>query len=208
MNEHSAEILPNFLREEAFPTEKRGYSKRQVDDYVVRTHNQTRDLQERLARAHDELEQLRRELTEAKELAAVKPEHEQISERMSTILRIAEEEAKEKRSKIDAEVEGIRGKAEDESAKRLKDAEEHAERVVSSARHEAHEMVSTAKQEAEQLRSQAEDERRRRVSDAEARANKINETADRRLATLTATHNEAVRRLGDMHGTLAELLSA
>ncbi|WP_046470464.1 coiled-coil domain-containing protein [Allosalinactinospora lopnorensis] len=209
MNEHSTEILPNLLREDAFPTvRKGGYDKRQVDDFVVRNHNQIRDLQERLARAHDELEQLRRELAEVKEKAAEKPEHEQISARMAEILRIAEEEAKDKRSKIDDEVESIRKKAEEAANKRVKDAEEHAERVVSSARSEATEMVSGAKKEAEQLRSQAKQDSERRVSDAEVRAKKINDTADRRLATLTATHDEAVRRLGDMHGTLAELLRA
>ncbi|PSK99524.1 hypothetical protein CLV63_103249 [Murinocardiopsis flavida] len=209
MNEHSPEILPNLLRRDAFTTvRKGGYDKDQVDEYVVRNHNQIRDLQERLARAHDELEQLRRDLANAKEQAAVKPEHEQISERMAEILRIAEEEAKDKRSKVGREAEEIRNKAQGDAQKRMKDAEEHAERVIKSARNEAQEMLSTSKTESDQVRNQAKEESERRVADADARAKKINTTADRRLATLTATHNEAVRRLTDMRVTLAELLEA
>ncbi|GLU47316.1 hypothetical protein [Nocardiopsis ansamitocini] len=208
MNEHSTEILPNLLREEAFPTARKGYDKHQVDDFVVRNHNQIRDLQERLARAHDELEQLRRQLAEAKAKAVVKPEHEQISERLANILRIADEEASDKRSKVDKEVGDIRASAQEESQAKVKDAQEHAERIVGSARDQANELVTSAKQEAEQLREQAKEESERKLADSEARATRIHETADRRLATLTATHGEAARRLSDMRDTLTELLQA
>lgn len=209
MNEYKSQMLPGGLKQDHFPTvRKGGYDKSEVDAFVIRTLNEIRDLRERLARMDDEREQLKRDLAVAKEKSAVKPEHEQISERMAEILRIAEEEAKERRSKVEAEVKEIRDGAQKDCDKRRKDAEEHAERVVSTARTEANEMVSSAKQEADQLREQAKQEGDRRLSDAEARAKKIHDTADRRLAMLTATHNEAVRRLSDMHSTLDELLAA
>ncbi|MEE2053114.1 cell division protein DivIVA [Nocardiopsis tropica] len=197
------------LQQDRFPTvRKGGYDKAHVDDYYVRMDNQFKSIRERLQRMDDELEQYKRDLAIAREKAQVKPEHEQISARMAEILRIAEEEAKERRSKVESEVKEIEKTAQEEIAKHRKDAEEHAERIVSSARAEAHEMVSGAKQEADQLREQAKQEGDRRLGEAEARAKKIHDTADRRLATLTATHAEALRRLKDMHSTLADLVEA
>ncbi|MEU3015772.1 cell division protein DivIVA [Nocardiopsis sp. NPDC007018] len=197
------------LQQDRFPTvRKGGYDKAHVDDYYVRMDNQFKDLRERLQRMDDELEQYKRDLAIAREKAQVKPEHEQISERMAEILRIAEEEAKERRSRVEAEVKEAQKKAQEEVAKHRKDSEEHAERIVSAARSEANEMVGGAKKEADQLREQAKQEGDRRLGEAEARAKKIHDTADRRLATLTATHAEALRRLKDMHSTLADLVAA
>ena len=205
-----SDMLPGGgLQQDRFPTvRKGGYDKAHVDDYYVRMDNQFKSLRERLQRMDDELEQYKRDLAIAREKAQVKPEHEQISERMAEILRIAEEEAKERRSKVEAEVKEAQKKAQEEIAKHRKDAEQHAERVLSSARSEATELVDSAKKEADQLREQARKEGERRLSEAEARAKKIHETADRRLATLTATHAEALRRLKDMHSTLADLVEA
>ena len=205
-----SEMLPGGgLQQDRFPTvRKGGYDKAHVDDYYVRMDNQFKDLRERLQRMDDELEQYKRDLAIAREKAQVKPEHEQISERMAEILRIAEEEGKERRSRAEAEVKEFEKKAQEEIAKHRKDAEDHAERIVTSARDEANEMVSGAKKETDQLREHAKQEGERRLSEAEARAKKIHDTADRRLATLTATHAEALRRLKDMHSTLADLVAA
>ncbi len=205
-----SEMLPGGgLQQDRFPTvRKGGYDKAHVDDYYVRMDNQFKDLRERLQRMDDELEQYKRDLAIAREKAQVKPEHEQISERMAEILRIAEEEGKERRSRAETEVKELRKKAQEEIAKHRKDAEEHAERIITSARDEANEMVSGAKKETDQLREHAKQEGERRLSEAEARAKKIHDTADRRLATLTATHAEALRRLKDMHSTLADLVAA
>ncbi|WP_435113654.1 cell division protein DivIVA [Nocardiopsis synnemataformans] len=197
------------LQQDRFPTvRKGGYDKAHVDDYFVRTDNQFKSQRERLQRLDDELEQYKRDLAIAREKAQVKPEHEQISERMAEILRIAEEEAQERRSRVESEVKEAEKKAQEEIAKYRRDAEEHAERILSSARSEAHSMVDSAKKEADQLRDQAKQEGERRLSEAETRAKKIHDTADRRLATLTATHAEALRRLKDMHSTLADLVAA
>src|SRR5260370_16254780 len=55
MTEHS-ELLPNLLDEDAFEVQMRGYSRRQVDEFVARSRSQTRDLEERLPRARHERE--------------------------------------------------------------------------------------------------------------------------------------------------------
>lgn len=41
---------------------RKGYDKSQVDDYVVRSHYQMRDLEDRLTWADEEIERLRAEL--------------------------------------------------------------------------------------------------------------------------------------------------
>src|SRR5215831_7839327 len=57
MNENS-DLLPNLQHEE-FEMQMRGYSRRQVDEYVARRNVEIRDLEHRLARALDESEHLR-----------------------------------------------------------------------------------------------------------------------------------------------------
>ncbi|QVQ50580.1 hypothetical protein J4H86_16945 [Spiractinospora alimapuensis] len=208
MNEQRSDIVPGFVKQEAFTTVKKGYDKQQVDEYIWRNHNQLRDSQERLSRSEDEIERLRRDLAEAREKATVKPHHEQVSERMNAILRIAEEEADSKRAQVEEEIQRIREESTKDSKRLVKDAEAHAERILGSAREQAQELVTSAKQESEQLRAQAQQEADRVLAEAEQRAQRIHDTADHRLATLTATHTEAVRRLNDMRATLGDLLDS
>ena len=67
MNENS-DLLPNLLHEE-FEMQMRGYSRRQVDDFVARRNNEIRELEQRLARSLDESEHLRRELSTVRQQA-------------------------------------------------------------------------------------------------------------------------------------------
>lgn len=207
MNEqHHTEILPNLLRDDSFDVARRGYEKRQVDDFVARSRNQIRDLQERLARALDDVEQTRRELTAAREAATTKPQHEELSDRLAQILKLADEEAEAKKAVVEGEIEENRKRAEAELEKSLAEAREHAERVVTAAREQAQQMITSAKEESERLRTDSEQRAHRALSEAESRAAAINEHADRRLETLTSTHGEAIRRMTEIQTTLADLL--
>ena len=61
MNENS-DLLPNLApQEDAFEVQLRGYSRRQVDEFVARCRSQVRELEERLGRSLDDSEQLRQE---------------------------------------------------------------------------------------------------------------------------------------------------
>src|SRR5215831_16318073 len=97
MNDNS-DLLPNLVHEDAFEMQMRGYSRRQVDEYIARTRGQIRDLEQRLARALDEGEDLRRDLARQQALSG-RPAHEEISERMAQILKLAEDEAKSQKAK-------------------------------------------------------------------------------------------------------------
>ena len=61
MNDNS-DLLPNLVHEDAFEMQMRGYSRRQVDEFIARCRSQIRDLEQRLARSLDEGEELRRDL--------------------------------------------------------------------------------------------------------------------------------------------------
>src|ERR1700744_1999882 len=95
MNENS-DLLPNLSsQEDAFEVQLRGYSRRQVDEFVARCRSQGRELEERLGRALDEGEQLRQETLSLRQQAlGSRPAHEEVSERISHILKLAHDEAK------------------------------------------------------------------------------------------------------------------
>src|SRR5450432_2990386 len=88
------DLLSDLGQEDTFEKEMRGYSRRQVDEFVARSRSQTRDLEEQLSRSLDEIERLRLELSSARQAAGGKPAYEEISERMGQILKLADDEAK------------------------------------------------------------------------------------------------------------------
>ncbi|MFD0853307.1 hypothetical protein ACFQ07_13785, partial [Actinomadura adrarensis] len=88
---NEAEILPNLLREETFEIVMRGYNRRQVDEYIARSQNQIRELENRLARALKDVERTRQEMAEVRE--ARKPTGDDLSDRLRQIINLAEDEA-------------------------------------------------------------------------------------------------------------------
>src|SRR6266478_7020843 len=128
MTEHS-ELLPNLLDEDAFEVQMRGYSRRQVDEFVARSRSQSRDLEERLSQALDETERVRLELTAARQGLSGKPAHEEISERMGQILKLADDEAKAQKNRAQDEIAKIRAEAKQETEKFRAEAREQSDRM-------------------------------------------------------------------------------
>src|SRR5581483_7670269 len=94
------ELLPNPTQADPFEVQMRGYSRRQVDEFVARSRHQARDLEERLSRSLDEVERLRLELSTVRQAAAgSKPAHEEVSERIAQILKLADDEASAQKSR-------------------------------------------------------------------------------------------------------------
>src|SRR5579875_42615 len=83
-----------FLTDGAIQWERevRGYNRQQVDEYVAWRNQQVRELEGRLSQSLAEVERLRTELAEDRETAA-RPAHEEISERVGQILKLAADEA-------------------------------------------------------------------------------------------------------------------
>src|ERR1700680_5108561 len=94
MTEHS-DLISDLDSEDAFEIQMRGYSRRQVNEFVARSRSQTRDLEERLSRSLDEVERFRLELSASRQKAEdSKPAYEEVSERMGQILKLADDEAR------------------------------------------------------------------------------------------------------------------
>jgi cell division septum initiation protein DivIVA len=228
MNENS-DLLPNLLHEE-FEMQMRGYSRRQVDDFVARRNTEIRDLEQRLGRALDETEHLRREVTAVRQQAlAGRPAHEEISERIAQILKLADDEARAQKSKADDDIGKMRGEAQQESERVRADAREQAERMLTAAQEQAERTISAARNEADKTRTTARTEADRLTNEtrkqadaalgkakaqakkvldeATARATAIHDGAERRLNLLSSRHAETVRRLADIldgvHGLVA-----
>ena len=223
------DFLSDLGQEDTFEKEMRGYSRRQVDEFVARSRSQTRDLEEQLSRALDEMERLRLELSSARQAASGKPAYEEISERMGQILKLADDEAKAQKNRAEDEIEKFRNEAKLETEKFRADAREQSDRMLSAAQEQAEHAIATARAEAEKTRSAARNEAERTVGEARkqsenslatakaqakqlldeatARATAIHDGAERRLNLLTSRHTEAIRRLTEIRDVVTTLVA-
>ncbi len=229
MNENS-DLLPNLLHEE-FEMQMRGYSRRQVDDFVARRNNEIRELEQRLARSLDDSEHLRRELSTVRQQAlSGRPAHEEVSERISQILKLADDEAKAQKNKADEDIAKQRAEAQQESERVRAEAREQAERMLTAAQEQAERTISASRNEADKTRTAARTEADRLTSDtrkkadqalaqsksqakkvldeATARATAIHDGAERRLNLLSTRHADTVRRLTDILDGVQGLVAA
>jgi cell division septum initiation protein DivIVA len=210
MSEHS-ELLSEAGME--WEREVRGYNRQQVDNYVAWRAGQVRELESRLSQGLGEIEHLRRELAEAR-ASARRPPHEEISERVGQILKLAADEAKAERehgvadandlreaakqetdklrADVKQEVDRLKSDAQDRAERMLTAAQEQADRAVATATAEAEKMVSSAHAAAEQTVSEANEHAESTVSAAMARAK---QELDDATARATAIHDGAERRL-------------
>ena len=229
MNENS-DLLPNLLHEE-FEMQMRGYSRRQVDDFVARRNSEIRELEQRLTRSLDDSEHLRRELSTTRQQAlSGRPAHEEVSERISQILKLADDEAKAQKNKADDDIaqqradaqqesDRVRAEAREQAERMLTAAQEQAERTISAARNEADKTRTAARTEADRLTSdtrkkadqalaQAKAQAKKVLDEATARATAIHDGAERRLNLLSTRHTETVRRLTDILDGVQGLVAA
>ena len=217
---NDADLMPELGQEDAFEVQMRGYSRRQVDEFVARTRAQIRDLEERLSRSLDDIERGRLELSAARQDLSNKPAHEEISERVGQILKLADDEAKAQRTRAQDEIVKQREDAKKETERYRTEAREQTERMLTAAQEQAENAIATARAEAEKLRNSARIESERAVGEAtkeagattasakaqakqmldEAtmRATAIHDGAERRLNLLTSRHTETMRRLTEI----------
>ena len=210
MSEHSELLAEGGMEWER---EVRGYNRQQVDNYVAWRTGQVRELESRLSQSLAEIEHLRQGLSEAQH-AARRPPHEEISERVGQILKLAADEAKSERehgmsdandlrdaakaeteklrADVKQEVDRLKTEAQERAERMLTAAQEQADRAVSAARAEAEEMVSTAHAAAEQTVSEANQHAESTVGAALAQAK---QQLDDATARATAIHDGAERRL-------------
>jgi cell division septum initiation protein DivIVA len=230
MNDNS-DLLPNLAHEDAFEMQMRGYSRRQVDEFIARCRSQIRDLEQRLARALDDQEELRHDLATARQQAlGAKPAHEEVSERIAQILKLADDEARSQKSKAhddiakqrneaQAEVDKTRAEAREQAERMLTAAQEQAERAITSARAEADKTVTAARAEAdhtttdarkksEAVMADAKAQAKKALDEATARATAIHDGAERRLNLLSTRHSDTIKRLTEILDGVSSLVAA
>jgi len=227
---NDSDLMPDLGQEDAFEVQMRGYSRRQVDEFVARTRSQIRDLEERVSRSMDETERVRLELSAARQDLSNKPPHEEISERVGQILKLADDEAKAQRSRAQDEIVKQREEAKKEIERYRTEAREQTERMLNAAQEQAENAIATARAEAEKQRNSARIESERAVGEAtkeaeatlatakaqakqmldEAtmRATAIHDGAERRLNLLTSRHTETMRRLTEIRDVVTNLVSS
>ncbi len=223
------DLLSDLGQEDTFEKEMRGYSRRQVDEFVARSRSQTRDLEEQLSRSLDEIERLRLELSSARQAAGGKPAYEEISERMGQILKLADDEAKAQKNRAQDEISKVRSEAKQETEKFRAEAREQSDRMLSAAQEQAEHAIASARTEAEKTRTSARSEAERSIAEAHkqsehavatakaqakqqldeatARATAIHDGAERRLNLLTSRHTEAIRRLTEIRDVVTTLVA-
>jgi cell division septum initiation protein DivIVA len=227
---NDADLMPDLGQEDAFEVQMRGYSRRQVDEYVARTRSQIRDLEERLSRSLDDTERVRLELSTARQDLSSKPAHEEISERVGQILKLADDEAKAQRNRAQDEIGKSREDAKKEIERHRTEAREQTERMLTAAQEQAENAIAAARAEAEKLRNTARIESERAVGDANKeaettvasakaqakqmldeatmRATAIHDGAERRLNLLTSRHTETMRRLTEIRDVVTNLVAS
>jgi F0F1-type ATP synthase membrane subunit b/b' len=211
--------LSDLGYEGQFGLERRGYNRLQVDEAIAQLRlelrgqdDSRRDMEERLSHALDETERLKLELSAAR--SSGRPPHEEISERIGQILKLADDEAKSQRTKAEDEIaklradakadtDKLRTDAKAETDKNRAEAQEQAERMLSAAQEQAESTVSSAKTEADSARKSAAAEAQQLIADASKHAETAVATAksqakqqlDEATARATAIHDGAERRL-------------
>src|SRR5450631_1680259 len=229
MTEQS-DLIPDLDSEDAFEVQMRGYSRRQVNEFVARSRSQTHDLEERLSRSIDEVGGLRAEVTAARQREMEdKPAHQELSERMAQILSLADDEAKAQKARALEEITQQRNEAKQEIDRLKAEAREQTERMLAAAQEQAENTIATARSEAEKARTSARNEAERTLGDAQkksenavagaqaqakqmldeatARATAIHDGAERRLNLLVARHTETVRRLTEVRDVVTNLVA-
>jgi F0F1-type ATP synthase membrane subunit b/b' len=217
--------MSQTIREDSFDITVRGYNRQQVLEYMSRSSQLLASLEQNLAVARADVQRARAEAERAQAEAErlrtaqveAKPVHEEVSGRLSQILRLAAEEADQERAKADEEIAELRAQSQAEAERMIAEARAQAERALSEARDTAERELTEARdtaeaelraahEEAERVRQDSEQQATDLLDDAARRAGAVNEVSDQRLDTLTATHGEAVLRLGQIRDVLADLL--
>ncbi|MEV8637206.1 hypothetical protein AB0395_36745 [Streptosporangium sp. NPDC051023] len=194
-NQH--ESFPDLMHEDSFEVVMRGYSRRQVHDYMNRTRNQIRDLEERLVRSIDQAEQSRMELADARRRLSDAPQdYDELGERLSQILKLGEEEAASKRQVADAEANKLRDDAAAEAERLVTSAQERGEGILNAAQQEAERRVAEATHASEQMLAQAGGDAEETINAARAESDETLRAAraesDRML---TSARNESERTI-------------
>src|SRR3954467_5086295 len=200
---HHRDMMPMHEAQHSFDVVLRGYDRNQVAETIERLEADFRiaiadrdaavgrssDMSSQLSAMHGEIESLRR-----KAATAAAPTFENMSERISHMLRLAEEEAADIRAVAERDAQAVR---EQTAAEERAMAERHAagqaevERMLAEARQSAEQIASKAQIRADELVQKAQERVARLDAESQARRAKAEEDFEIALRTRRA---EAARQ--------------
>lgn len=199
----------------AYPTDagfdvvRRGYEQEQVDGHLLRLDTELRILGHDRDAAVDQAAQLRRELEAARvradnlraqvrSLVGPPNDVQGMSERMRSMLHLAEDEVADMLARARDEAGRTRADAQREADTTLAEARSEADALLDDARSEGAALVDAAQQEAAQLHEETGRQR------AEARAEQERVGAELAAAATAAAHDRA-QRWADSEGRRREV---
>ena len=208
----------------------RGYDRRQVDDYLDRVEAALNDADARHAEDAQRLAALERQVTDmherladAERRAAGMPEPAPVSgERIATMLRLAEEEAAEIRSRATQEAEQTLPQAQvlagQETAKRTAELDRREQDIAAvrdqadaaklKAEQDAEETRRQAKQAAEAIRTRATEEADAMRHKAQEELRQMHEAGQLEAAAMTAEARRQVEELSRQRDAIAAQLQS
>lgn len=206
-----------------FSIQMRGYSKTEVSAYTGELRTEAQRLERDLAIVRSEIASVRqaaeRVQLEAEKLrgrAAEQPATP-ITERMQSILRLAEEEAAQKvgdaqarvtevRAATAGELDRIVGVARTKADLMIAEAEHDAEHAVATARAGSEELLADARGQSETELAEAHEQAELVLAEAHERAEIINGIVTERLAKLKRLREQSMTSLTQMSQSLAAII--
>jgi cell division septum initiation protein DivIVA len=126
-------IIPQ-LGEDHFDVVMRGYDRRQVDERVARLRSRAEELERRLEAAQTDASDAWREVESFRQSAThAAPTAQQLGDRITGLLRLADEEATARRSAAKVDADRLTKEAEERTKQALSEAEERARKVLAEA---------------------------------------------------------------------------
>jgi cell division septum initiation protein DivIVA len=126
-------IFPQ-LGEDHFDVVMRGYDRRQVDERVAQLRSRSQELERRLEAAQTDAADAWREVESFRQAAThAPPTAQQLGDRITGLLRLADEEATARRSAAKVDADRLTKEAEERTKQALSEAEERARKVLSDA---------------------------------------------------------------------------
>jgi cell division septum initiation protein DivIVA len=126
-------IIPQ-LAEDHFDVVMRGYDRRQVDERVSLLRGRAQELERRLEAAQNEAGEAWREVENSRRAATqAAPTAQQLGDRVTGLLRLADEEAAARRTAAKAEADRVTREAEERAKRTITEAEERARKVIGQA---------------------------------------------------------------------------
>ena len=183
--EDQTSLLQGSMQEDSFEVVMRGYNKRQVDDYVLQCQHHIRDLAQRLALAEQEIERVRVEASTALEKATSKPVHEEVSERLAAILRLANEEAERERANAADDIAALRAL----TATETQNMREQAQAESDALRHQ---VLGETEAQRDQVKAETDALRERVLGETDALRERAEQQAARELEAARAEADQVL----------------